>query len=219
MRPDHPTRRPCRCGGANPDCPQCGGKGYIVTSGFRSIMAGPVGIRRRPFVPRDTGGVIQGPPAPVKCPHCGFEVLNLPAHLADSHPDQPQGETAAERESREQEEARQAAVAAEIAQREAEAARQKAEARARRQAVEGPQAGGPRPEPPQVTSPSPPRHPPAAPERPADAADRIDPSTPQAVGPQTSSVSRGTAGPAARTSEGPMALAFRLAREKKQQTG
>jgi predicted RNA-binding protein with RPS1 domain len=60
-------------------------------------------------------------------------------HLAETHPDQPQGETAAEREAREREEARQAAVAAEIARSEAEAARRKAEARARREAVEGPQ--------------------------------------------------------------------------------
>ena len=65
----------------------------------------------------------------------------MAVHLAESHPDQPLGETAAEREAREQEEARLAAVAAEIARREAEAAQRKAEARARREAVEGPQAG------------------------------------------------------------------------------
>lgn len=219
MRPDHPTRRPCRCGGTNPDCPQCGGKGLIVTSAFRSIMAGPAGIRRRPFVPRDSGGTIQGPPAPVKCPHCGFEVLNLPAHLVDSHPDQPQGETAAEREAREQEETRQAAVAAEIAQREAEAAQRKAEARARRQAVEGPQSGGPGSEPPQMTPATPPRQPQAAPEPPVEAAKHADLSTPRVAEPQAPSGSRGTTGAAARPPEGPMALAFRLAREKKQRTG
>ena len=78
----------------------------------------------------------------MRCPHCGLELLNLAVHLAEAHPDQPQQETEAEREAREQEAARQAAVAAEIARREAEAAQRKAEARARRQAVEGPQAGG-----------------------------------------------------------------------------
>jgi hypothetical protein len=174
IKSDPPTQRPCRCGGANPNCLQCGGKGVVDTPEVRAIMAGPAGIRRRPYVPRDTGGTIQGPPAPVRCPHCGFEVLNLAAHLADTHPDQPQGETVAEREAREQEEARQAAVAAEIARREAEAAQRKAEARARRQAVEGPQSGGPRPERPRGTPPMPPRQPPAVPHHPADAADRAD---------------------------------------------
>ena len=99
MKSDHPTHRPCRCGGANPNCPQCGGKGVIDGSGFRPIMAGPAGIRKRPFVPRDTGATISGPPAPVRCPHCNFEVLNLAVHLAEDHPDQPQGETPAEREA------------------------------------------------------------------------------------------------------------------------
>ncbi len=174
IKSDHPIQRPCRCGGANPNCLQCGGKGVIDTPEFRTIMAGPAGIRRRPYVPRDTVGTIQGPPEPVRCPHCEFEVLNLAVHLAESHPDQPQGETAAEREAREQEEARLAAVAAEIARREAEAAQRKAEARARRQAVEGPQSGGPRPERPRGTPAMPPRQPPAVPERPAEAAPRAD---------------------------------------------
>jgi predicted RNA-binding protein with RPS1 domain len=101
-------------------------------------------------------------------------VLNLAVHVAESHPDQPQHETAAEREAREQEEARQAAVAAEIARREAEAAQRKAEARARRQAVEGPQSGGAWPERPRGTPPLPPLQSPAAPGRPADAADQVD---------------------------------------------
>jgi predicted RNA-binding protein with RPS1 domain len=103
-------------------------------------MAGPAGVRRRFYIPRESVGTIQGPPVPIRCPHCGLEILNLAVHLAETHPDQPQGETEAEREAREQEEARQAAVAAEIARREAEAAQRKAEARARRQAVEGSQA-------------------------------------------------------------------------------
>jgi predicted RNA-binding protein with RPS1 domain len=94
--------------------------------------------------------------------------LNLTAHLAEAHPDQPQGETAAEREAREQEEARLAAVAAEIAQREAEAARQKAEARARRQAVEGRPSGGAWPERQQGTPPMPP----VVPAPPVDTADQ-----------------------------------------------
>ena len=139
LKPDHPTQRPCLCGGANPACLQCGGTGVIEDPGFRPIMAGPAGIRRRPYVPRGSVGTIQGPPEPIRCPHCGLEILNLAVHLAEAHPDQPQGETAAEREAREREEARQAAVAAELARREAEAAQRKAEARARRQAVEGPQ--------------------------------------------------------------------------------
>jgi predicted RNA-binding protein with RPS1 domain len=112
----------------------------IENTGFRPIMAGPAGIRRRSYIPRESVGTIQGPPVPIRCPHCGLEILNLAVHLAETHPDQPQGETDAEREAREQEEARQAAVAAEIARREAEAAQRKAEARARRQAVEGSQA-------------------------------------------------------------------------------
>ena len=219
MKSDHPTQRPCRCGGANPNCLHCGGRGVIDTSEFRVIMAGPAGIRRRPYVPRDTEGTIQGPPAPVRCPHCGFEVLNLAVHLADTHPDQPQGETAAEREAREQEEARQAAVAAEIARREAETAQRKAEARARRQAVEGPQSGGPKPERSRGTPPMPPRQPPAVPERPADAVDRADLPARGASDPRTPSEARRMTGAAARPAEGPMALAFRLAREKKQRIG
>jgi hypothetical protein len=131
-------------------------------------MAGPAGIRRRPFVPRDPGGASLGPPAPTRCPHCGFEVLNLAVHLAEDHPDQPQQETEAERAAREQEAARQAAVAAEIARREAEAAQRKAEARARRQAVEGPQAGGAWPGRTVGASSPPTRRPPGGLERPAD---------------------------------------------------
>jgi hypothetical protein len=137
-------------------------------------------------------------------------------HLAEDHPDQPQGETAAEREAREQEEARQAAVAAEIARREAEASQRKAEARARRQAIEGPQSGGPMPERLRENAPSPPRKPDAAPEQPADAADRAEPRARRADDSRTPSESRGTTRPAARPGESPMALAFRLAREKKQ---
>jgi predicted RNA-binding protein with RPS1 domain len=177
IKPDHPTQRPCRCG-TNPNCLQCGGTGVLETPGFRPIMAGPAGIRRRPYVPRVSGGTIQGPPEPVRCPHCGFEVLNLAVHLAEAHPDQPQCETAAEREAREQEEARQAAVAAEIARREAEAAQRKAEARARRQAVEGPQSGGAWPERPRGTPPMPPPQPPAVPGRPADPAEQAEPIAP-----------------------------------------
>jgi hypothetical protein len=219
MKSGHPTQRPCRCGGANPSCPQCGGKGVIEASGFRSIMSGPTAIRRRPFVPPDTGGMIAGPPAPVRCPHCNFEVLNLAVHLAEDHPDQPQGETDAEREAREQEEARQAAIAAEIARREAEAAQRKAEARARRQAVEGPQSAGPRPEHPHVAPPTPPRQPQVAPERPRDVAERTDPREPQATHPQAPAEPRRATKPAPRPAEGPLALAFRLAREKKQREG
>jgi hypothetical protein len=219
MKSDHPTRRPCRCGGTNPSCPQCGGRGVIETTGFRSIMTGPVGIRRRPYVPRDAGGTLSGPPAPVRCPHCGFEVLNLPVHLAESHPDQPQGETAAEREAREKEEARLAAVAAEIARQEAEAAQRKAEARARRQEIEGPQSVAPRPEHPQATPPMPPRQPAAMPNHPTEAANRPDPPVRPAGDPRPSSEPRNTTGPAKRPAESPMALAFRLAREKKERTG
>jgi predicted RNA-binding protein with RPS1 domain len=100
--------------------------------------------------------------------------LNLAAHLTEAHPDKPQGETAEEREAREQEEARQAAVAAEIVRSEAEAARRKAEARARRQAIEGPDFAGPLPG--QAGA-----HPQASPSqqpdeqvRPADAAVQVD---------------------------------------------
>lgn len=138
--PDHPAQRPCPCGGANPNCPQCGGKGVLEPPGVRSIMAGPAGVRRRLPVPRESVGTIQGPPEPSRCPHCGLDVLHLALHVAEAHPEQPQGETAAEREAREEEEARLALVAAEIARREAEAAQRKAEARARREALEGPQA-------------------------------------------------------------------------------
>jgi len=168
--PDHPTPRACRCGGANPQCLQCGGTGVIETPGFRPIMAGPVTTRRRAYVPRETVGTSAGPPEPVRCPHCGFEVLNLAVHLAEAHPDQPQQETDAEREAREQEAARQAAVAAEIARREAEAAQRKAEARARRQAVEGPQAGGAWSGRTVGASPPPTRRPPSGMDRPAEAA-------------------------------------------------
>ncbi len=188
----------------------------IEASAFRAIMAGPAGIRRRPFVPRDTGGTVAGPPAPVRCPHCNFEVLNLAVHLAEDHPDQPQGETPAEREAREREEARQAAVAAEIARREAEAAQRKAEARARRQAIEGPPSGGQTPERPHGTAPTPPRKPDAAPEHPADTADRAEPHVRRTDDSRTPSEPPGTTRPVARPAEGPMALAFRLAREKKQ---
>jgi predicted RNA-binding protein with RPS1 domain len=91
-------------------------------------------------------GASLGPPSPVRCPHCGLEILDLRAHLAEAHPDQPQQETDAEREAREREEARQAAVAAEIARREADAAQRKEEARLRRQAIEGSQAVGASPQ-------------------------------------------------------------------------
>lgn len=140
LKPEHSPRRPCPCGGANPNCPQCEGRGFIEPSRIRSIMSGPAGVRKRLPIARENVGTIQGPPEPVRCPHCGLDVLLLAVHLTEAHPELPQQETAAEREAREQEEARQAAVAAEIAQREAEAAQRKAEARARRQEVEGPQA-------------------------------------------------------------------------------
>jgi len=55
---------------------------------------------------------------PIRCPHCGLEILNLAVHLAETHPDQPQGETDAERKPGARR-GRQAAVAAEIARREA----------------------------------------------------------------------------------------------------
>lgn len=190
----------------------------ITPSAFRGIMSGPAGIRRRPFVPRDTGGTIAGPPVPVRCPHCNFEVLNLAVHLAEDHPDQPQVETDAEREAREQEEARQAAIAAEIARREAEAAQRKAEARARRQAIEGLPSVGPTPEQPHVTPPTPPRQPQPAPEPPPEAADRAEPRGPQPGQPQRPAEPR-AAKPTPRRAEGPMALAFRLAHEKKQREG
>lgn len=181
ITPDHPIQRPCRCGGANPNCLQCGGTGVLDTPGFRPIMAGPAGVRRRLPVPRENVGTNQGPPEPIRCPHCEFEVLNLAVHLAEAHPDQPQHETAAEREAREQEEARQAAVAAEMARREAEATQRKAEARARRQAVEGPQSGGVWPDRPRGTPPMPPPRPQGALERPADAVAQADPTAPPGV--------------------------------------
>jgi hypothetical protein len=258
LKPNHPTQRRCPCGGANPDCLQCGGKGVIETPGVRPIMAGPAGIRRRLPISRESVGTIPGPPEPVRCPHCGWEVLILAVHLTEAHPEQPQHETAAEREAREQEEARQAVVAAELARREAEAAQRKAEARARRQAVEGPQsavAGPGRAQgPPQLQ----PRGPQGAPGRPADAAAPADPPAPAGIpdggapvrdrwpaagsdkergagaesrraspadearerprragDPRSPSAERGVTGAGARPAEGPMALAFRLAREKK----
>ena len=191
----------------------------ITPSAFRGIMSGPAGIRRRPFVPRDTGGTIAGPPVPVQCPHCNFEVLNLAVHLAEDHPDRPQVETDAEREAREQEEARQAAIAAEIARREAEAAQRKAEARARRQAIEGLPSAGPRSEHPRETPLMPPRQPQPTAEPPADTADRADPPAARAAHSQPPAEPRRATKPAPRQAEGPLAMAFRLAREKKQRDG
>ena len=136
IKPHHPERHPCLCGGDNPNCVRCGGKGYTEAPGFRPIMSGPSGIRRRPLIPTESSGTIQGPPEPIRCPHCSMEILNLAVHMAEAHPEMPTQETGAEREAREQEEARQAAVAAEIARREAEATQRKAEARARRQEAE-----------------------------------------------------------------------------------
>ena len=182
-------------------------------------MSGPTAIRRRPFVAPDAGGMIAGPPAPVRCPHCNFEVLNLPVHLAEDHPDQPQSETDAERAAREQEEARQAAIAAEIARREAEAAQRKAEARARRQAIEGLPSVAPRSEHPRETPPMPPRQPQPTAEPPADTADRTDPPAAPAAHPQPPAEPRRATKPAPRQAEGPLAMAFRLAREKKQREG
>jgi predicted RNA-binding protein with RPS1 domain len=137
IKPDLPYLRRCPCGGANPDCPQCGGRGVFDSRAVRRIMSGPAGIRRRIPVPREVVGTVSGPPEPRRCPYCNFEVLNLPSHVAESHPEHLPEETEVERKAREEEEARQAAIAAEIARREAEAAQRKAEARARRQAVEG----------------------------------------------------------------------------------
>lgn len=136
IKPHHPEQRPCLCGGTNPFCVLCGGKGYTETPGFRPIMSGPSGVRRRPLIPSEGSGTIQGPPEPIRCPHCSLEILNLAVHMAEAHPEMPTRETNAEREAREQEEARQAAAAAEIARREAEATQRKAEARARRQEAE-----------------------------------------------------------------------------------
>jgi predicted RNA-binding protein with RPS1 domain len=136
IKPHHPEQHPCLCGGDNPNCVRCGGKGYTETPGFRPIMSGPSGVRRRALIPSEGSGTIQGPPEPIRCPHCALEILNLAVHMAEAHPEMPTQETAAEREAREQEEARQAAAAAEIARREAEATQRKAEARARRQEAE-----------------------------------------------------------------------------------
>jgi hypothetical protein len=187
-------------------------------------------------------------------------VLILAVHLAEAHPEQSQHETAAEREAREQEEARQAAVAAEIARREAEAAQRKAEARARRQAVEGPQSVGAGPGRAQGAPQLQPRRPQGPPGRPADAAAPAEPTAPAGVpdggatvhgrepaagrdnervaetesrgaspadkagehvrragDPRPPSAERGVTGARARPAEGPMALAFRLAQEKKKQ--
>jgi len=137
MNPDHPYLRRCPCAGGNPDCPQCGGRGVFDSRAVRRIMSGPAGIRRRIPIPREAVGTVSGPPEPRRCPYCNFEVLNLPSHVAESHPEHLPEETEVERKAREEEEARQAAIAAEIARREAEAAQRKAEARARRQAIEG----------------------------------------------------------------------------------
>jgi hypothetical protein len=258
LKPNHPTQRRCPCGGANPDCLQCGGKGVIDTPGVRPIMAGPAGIRRRLPVPRESVGTIPGPPEPVRCPHCGLEVLILAVHLTEAHPEQPPHETAAEREAREQAEARQAVVAAELARREAEAAQRKAEARARRQAVEGPQSAVAGPSRPRGAPQPQPLRPQGAPTRPADVAAPADSTahagTPdggdpehgrwpaasrdaareagaesrraspadearkrlrRAGDPRTPPTERGTTGARAQPAEGPMALAFRVAREKK----
>jgi predicted RNA-binding protein with RPS1 domain len=136
IKPHHPEQHPCLCGGANPNCVRCGGKGYTETPGFRPIMSGPSAVRRRLLIPSEGSGTIQGPPEPIRCPHCALEILNLTVHMAEAHPEMPTQETDAEREAREQEEARQAAAAAEIARREAEATQRKAEARVRRQEAE-----------------------------------------------------------------------------------
>jgi predicted RNA-binding protein with RPS1 domain len=190
IKPDHPTQRRCLCGGANPNCLQCGGKGFIEPPGVRSIMAGPAGVRRRLPVSRESLGTIQGPPEPIRCPHCGLEVLHLAVHLTEAHPEKPQRETAAEREAREQEEARQAVVAAEIARREAEAAQRKAEARARRQEVEGPQSAVAWPGHARGTLQMKPLRQHSVPGRPADAAAQADPTAPPGA-PDVGSPSRG----------------------------
>jgi predicted RNA-binding protein with RPS1 domain len=136
IKPHHPEQHPCLCGGDNPNCVRCGGKGYTEAPGFRPIMSGPAGVRRRPLIPSESSGTNPGPPEPIRCPHCSLEILNLAVHMAEAHPEMPTQETAAEQEAREREEARQAAAAAEIARREAEATQRKAEARARRQEAE-----------------------------------------------------------------------------------
>lgn len=168
--PEHPTQRRCLCGGANPNCLQCGGTG-ILNPAVRAIMAGPAAVRRRLPVTQVNVVPSLGPPEPTRCPHCGLEVLHLAVHAAEAHPEQIEQLTAAEREAREQEAARQALVAAEIARREAEAAQRKAEARARRQEVEGPQSvvAGPGPAP-GIAQPKPPRRH----DRPADSAASAD---------------------------------------------
>jgi len=163
-------------------------------------MAGPAGVRRQLPVPRASLGTLPGPPAPVRCPHCGLEVLLLAVHLTEAHPEQPQPDTAADRAARAQEAARQAGVAAELARQEAEAAQRKAAARARRQAIEGPQGAG-------------------AEHRRATPTDEAWEPLRRAGDPRRPSTERGTTGPGTRPAEGPMALAFRLAREKKNRAG
>ncbi len=283
--------RRCACGGGNPQCPQCGGSGVVEIPRARTIMAGPAAVRRRLPVPQEAVGKSLGPPEPRRCPHCGLDVLDLIAHVAESHPEALQVESAADREAREQEEARQAAVAAEIARREAEAAQRKAEARARRQAIEGPQAADLGVEPPpgrpadaNPATPSPPSGSPDGHSSPSsdeawgrmrqawaertvltgvirsrrpfgvfidlgeieglvrnrempaggpslregqpvqvvviglrEATRQVELSMRRASDPRASRTERGTTGPGPRPAEGPMALAFRLAREKKQQ--
>lgn len=143
--PDHSGSRRCPCRGVNPTCPQCGGRGVIDLPGLRGIMAGPTPVRRRLPIPllATAAPTSPGPPEPKRCPHCHLDVLDLPAHVAESHPEQAQAESAADQAAREEEAARQARVAAELARREAEAAQRKAEARARRQAIEGREAPDP----------------------------------------------------------------------------
>jgi len=236
FKPDQLKQRPCRCGGTNPNCLQCGGKGVIGVPVVRPIMAGPAGIRRRLPILREPGGTPAGPPEPVRCPHCGLEVLLLAVHVTEAHPEQSLQETEAEREAREQEEARQAAVAAEIARREAEVAQRKAEARARRQAIEGPSAAvtwpsraesAPQRQPPQPegaqsrpvesVAPAHPTAPAGTPEGGAPGRERGPTTARQPDAPRTASRERSTPGAGVRPAEGPMALAFRLAREKKKQ--
>jgi predicted RNA-binding protein with RPS1 domain len=141
-------------------------------------MAGPSGVKRRFLIPSEVSAMPPGPPEPIRCPHCALEILNLAVHLAEAHPEMPTGETRAEQEAREREEARLAAAAAEIAQREAEATQRKAEARARRQEAERQQqalararraAGGP----PQRL-----QRPEAMVARTGDAGEQVDPTAP-----------------------------------------
>jgi hypothetical protein len=197
FKPDHPPRRPCVCQGADPNCLKCGGRGFIEAPGFRSIMASPAGVRRRPHVPRESVGTVPGVPEPIRCPHCGLDVLNLAAHLTEAHPEQPQPEAAAAREAREQEEARQAAVAAELARREAEAAQRKAEARARRQEIEGPRSVVAWPGRARGTPPENPPGKPAVPGPPVNAAAQTDPTAPAGapdVGPSDGARRRASGG-------------------------